>query len=121
MLGGSPPVIYGDGRQSRDFTYVENVVAGNLLAASAPGVAGKVFNVASGKSYTLLELTSALNGLLGTNHQPRLEPARVGDVRDSLADISSARRQLGYEPAVDFETGLRKTVEAFKSGSRCAG
>jgi UDP-glucose 4-epimerase len=117
MLAGKPPTIFGDGRQSRDFTYVENVVAGNLAAASKAGIGGRVFNIASGLSYTLLELTSALNRLLGTQHEPQFEPARVGDVRDSQADISAARRDLGYEPLVDFGTGLERTVSTFRHGS----
>lgn len=118
MLAGEAPLIFGDGKQSRDFTYVENVVAGNLAAATASGVGGKVFNVASGVSYSLLDLTSALNRLLGTKLEPRFEPGRVGDVRDSLADISAARRDLGYEPLVDFATGLERTVGAYRHGKR---
>ena len=115
MMAGQVPVIYGDGKQSRDFVYVENVVGGNLAAATAPGVGGGVFNIAGGSSHSLLELVSALNRLLGTKHQPSFAPTRVGDVRDSLADITTARRDLGYEPAIDFEDGLAKTVAAFQS------
>src|SRR4029078_9823123 len=73
MLAGQPPIIFGDGKQSRDFVYVENVVAGNIAAASVPGVGGRVFNIASGASYSLLELTGAINRLLGTNHEPHFE------------------------------------------------
>jgi UDP-glucose 4-epimerase len=114
MLAGQPPIIFGDGKQSRDFTYVENVVGGNLAAAMASGVGGKIFNIASGVSYSLLDLTSALNRLLGKSYEPQLEPARIGDVRDSLADISAARRDLGYEPQINFATGLEKTLAAFQ-------
>ena len=115
MLSGERPVVYGDGGQSRDFTYVADVVQGNLLAADAENVAGKVINVANGRSVTLLRLLSALNDLLGTDIQPRFEPARVGDVRESLADITQARTLLGYEPAIDFEEGLRLSIEYYKS------
>jgi len=118
MIAGQSPVIFGDGQQSRDFTYVENVVAGNLAAATAKDVGGKVFNVASGVSYSLLDLTEAINSLLGTHYTPQFEPVRVGDVRDSLADISAARRELGYEPVVDFATGLEKTVAAFREATQ---
>ena len=91
MLAGRSPVIYGDGRQSRDFTFVGNVVHGNLLAADAKGVSGGVFNVANGRSTTLLKLIAVLNEYLGTHVQPVFKPPRTGDVRESLADISEAR------------------------------
>jgi UDP-glucose 4-epimerase len=117
MLAGESPVIYGDGRQSRDFTYVENVVAGNLLASSVAGIGGKLFNIASGTSYSLLDLVSALNRLIGTRFEPQFKSARVGDVRDSLADISAARSELGYEPHVSFPEGLRRTLEAMQDSS----
>ena len=115
LLSGVRPVVYGDGGQSRDFTYVENVVHGNLLAADAPHAAGRILNVAMGKSYTLLELLAALNEMLGTNVQPAHEPPRVGDVRDSLADITMARQILEYEPCVEFEEGLRRSIEYYRS------
>ena len=105
MLAGRQPTIYGDGGQSRDFTYIANVVHGNLLAADAPNVAGRVFNVANGRNTTLLELIAALNRLLGTNIEPIHAPPRVGDVRESLADITRPGRTLAYEPQVDFEDG----------------
>lgn len=117
MLAGQPPIIFGDGKQSRDFTYVENVVAGNLAAATAKGVGGQVFNIASGSSFSLLDLAGSLNALLGTGLEPIFETVRVGDVRDSLADISAARRDLGYEPLVDFATGLERTVTAYRQAS----
>src|SRR5580704_7806288 len=96
MLAGRQPTVYGDGGQSRDFTYIDNVVHGNLLAADKPHLAGKVLNVANGRNTSLLELLSALNRLLGTKIEPIFAPARVGDVRESLADISRARKLLDY-------------------------
>lgn len=114
MLAGRRPTVYGDGHQSRDFTYVANVVEGNLLAADAPGVAGSVFNVASGRSISLVELLAELNDVLGTNVQPVHEPPRPGDIRESLADISAARRSLGYEPRVGFEEGLRLSIGYYR-------
>jgi UDP-glucose 4-epimerase len=115
MLAGRQPTIYGDGGQSRDFTYIANVIHGNLLAADAPHVAGRVFNVANGRNTTLLELIAALNRLLGTNIQPIHAPARVGDVRESLADITRARQLLAYEPQIDFDAGLRRSIEYYRS------
>ena len=115
MLTGNQPVIFGDGRQSRDFSYVANVVRANLLAADAPGAAGHVFNVANGRSTDLLTLIDSLNELLGLDVKPRHEPARVGDVRESLADITQARKLLGYEPVVEFEEGLRRSIEYYRS------
>ncbi|HVU86085.1 MAG TPA: GDP-mannose 4,6-dehydratase, partial [Pirellulales bacterium] len=108
------PLIYGDGRQSRDFTFVGNVVHGNLLAADAPGVSGRVFNVANGRSTNLLRLIELLNEYLGTKVAPVFKPPRVGDVRESLADISEARQALGYEPQVEFEEGLRRTIAYYR-------
>lgn len=114
MLAGRQPTIHGDGRQSRDFTFVANVVAGNLLAADAPNVSGRVFNVANGRSTTLLELLTLLNQYLGTRIEPVFKPSRTGDVRESLADISAARRALGYEPSVGFEEGVRRTIDYYR-------
>jgi UDP-glucose 4-epimerase len=116
MMAGEAPIIYGDGKQSRDFTFVANVVQANLKASKAPDVGGQVFNTAMGRSYSLLDLVAALNKILGTNLQPQFEPARVGDVRDSLADISKAERLLGYAPEVDYLEGLKRTVDAMRSG-----
>lgn len=114
LLSGRRPTIYGDGGQSRDFTYVANVVHGNLLAADAPNVAGQVFNVANGQQTNLLDLLSMLNELLGTKIDPVFAPARVGDVRESLADITQARKWLKYEPQVNFHEGLRRSIEYYK-------
>lgn len=114
ILSGRQPIVYGDGHQSRDFTFVGNVVHANLLAADAPGVSGRVFNVANGRSITLLELLTALNRLLGTEIQPVHAPPRPGDIRESMADITQARHLLGYEPQVDFQEGLRRSIEYYR-------
>jgi UDP-glucose 4-epimerase len=111
---GRAPTIYGDGLQSRDFTYVSDVVQALVKAADAPGVSGKVYNVGTGRSVTVLYLLAALNQLLGTDIAPRLAPARAGDVRHSRADISRTRRDLGYEPAVAFEQGLAETLRWYR-------
>jgi UDP-glucose 4-epimerase len=113
MLSGQQPTVYGDGQQSRDFTYVENVVAANLLAGSAAGVSGRVLNVAAGGKISLLELIASLNKLLKLNVAPRHEPARVGDVRESMADITLARKHLNYEPRIGFEEGLRRSIDYY--------
>ena len=107
-----PPVIYGDGQQSRDFTYVDNAVQANLLACEASGAAaGEAFNIACGQSFTLLDLLHEMEAISGTKASPRFEPSRKGDVRDSLASIEKARRLLGYAPAVSFAEGLRRTLQ----------
>ena len=114
LLEGKRPVIYGDGLQSRDFTYVENVVNANLLAAEAEGAVGQVFNVACGGRYTLLDLLGKLKGILRSDIEPVHEAARAGDVRDSQASIAKLSQGLGYEVLVDFEEGLRRTVEWYR-------
>jgi UDP-glucose 4-epimerase len=116
---GDTPVIFGDGQQSRDFTYVDNVVDAALKACTASGAAGKVINVGVGRSYTLNETISLLNGIFGRQLNPRYDPPRKGDALHSLADISLARQVLGYEPRVSFEEGLRRTVEWFKVEAGC--
>jgi UDP-glucose 4-epimerase len=118
MLAGKAPVIYGDGLQARDFTYIENVVNANLLAAEAPNVAGKVFNVAGGQSISLLQLVAELNKLTGQSLKPQFEPPRVGDVRSSLADISAAEQELGFECRVSWEEGLRRTLEFYRTAGQ---
>ena len=110
LFEGRRPVVYGDGRQSRDFTYVENVVEANLLAAEAEGIAGRAFNVACGGRYTLLELLGELKEITGSAVEPIHEEARAGDVRDSQASIEAAAQAFGYRVKVDFEEGLRRTV-----------
>jgi UDP-glucose 4-epimerase len=107
---GRVPTIFGDGQQTRDFTYVSDVVAALLLAAERPGVSGEVCNVGTGHGTSLLDLVGTLNRLLGTSITPRHAEARAGDIRHSRADISRARRLLGYEPAVSFEDGLARTL-----------
>ena len=114
MLAGQRPTIFGDGQQSRDFTYIDNIVHGNLLAADAPAAVGRTINVACGESFDLLQLVAGINEALGTHIEPVFEPARAGDVRDSLADISLARRLLKYEPTVGFDEGLRRTVDYYR-------
>lgn len=115
MLDGLEPVIYGDGTQSRDFTFVDNVVAANLLAARAPAAAvGKVFNIACGHRSDLNELVSILNRILGTSLAPRYEPPQAGDVLHSQADLSLAHALLDYSPGIDLEEGLAQTVNWYR-------
>lgn len=116
LLSGERPVIYGDGEQSRDFTYIDNVVGANLKAAEASGASGKVINVANGQRITLNQLLAELKDLTGKHdvEAEYLEP-RVGDVRHSLADISMARELLGYESKVDLREGLQRTMDWWKS------
>lgn len=114
MLSGRRPVIYGDGLQSRDFTYVANVVEANLLAADAPDASGRVLNAAGGRSITLLELLAALEDLLGVKANPQHDPPRPGDIRESMADITLARQVLGYQPHVDLHEGLRRSIDYYR-------
>lgn len=114
ILSGQPPTIFGDGHQSRDFIYVDNVVQGNLLAAEAPDAPGKIFNMGQGRQTSLLQLLSLLSELLGKSVKPRFEPARSGDVRESMADISRARSTLGFEPQTSLEDGLRHTIDYYR-------
>jgi UDP-glucose 4-epimerase len=121
LLQGKIPVIYGDGRQSRDFTYVDNVVEGNLRALHAKGVRGQVVNVATGRAETLKQLLAILARETSRPATALHRPPRRGDIRHSLADVSLARRLLGYRPRVDFETGLRRTVEWYRQGGHRPG
>ena len=118
MLAGEQPTIYGDGEQSRDFTFIENVVHANLLAAAAPAekVSGRMMNAATNSRITLNETFAILQDLTGYKGQPAYAEARTGDIRDSLADIRLAKELLGYAPVVDFREGLRRTVEWYRSG-----
>ena len=118
MLAGRRPTVYGDGLQSRDFTYVDNNVQANLLAATAPGVAGQTFNIACGERYSLLDLIAALNRILGTDIEPLYGPPRPGDVKHSLADITLAQERLGYVVRVGFEEGLERTVAWYRDRGR---
>ncbi len=113
-LRGIRPIVYGDGEQSRDFTYVDNVVEANLLACMADGVAGMVFNVGTGERRTLNDLLSSLSGIVERPLEPEYSNARLGDVRHSQAEIEKARRFLGFEPKVGFEEGLQRTVDWFR-------
>jgi nucleoside-diphosphate-sugar epimerase len=116
MLKGQPPTIFGDGEQSRDFTYIENAVDANLLAckASSSDAAGKVFNVATGRRVTLTETFKLLQPLTSYSGSPIYGKERGGDIKHSLADISLAEKYLGYKPRIDFEEGLRRTVEWYR-------
>lgn len=122
MLRGEQPIIFGDGEQSRDFTYIDNAVSANLLACKAPAeqAAGKVFNVATGRRITLNETFKLLQGLTSYSGPPEYGPERGGDIKHSLADISKAEAALGYKPFVHFEEGLRKTVEWYRKSSSLA-
>jgi nucleoside-diphosphate-sugar epimerase len=113
MLEGDQPVIYGDGGQSRDFTYIDNAIQANILAAESD-VTGEAFNVGTGGRVTVNELVESLNDLLGTDIDPIYDDPRPGDVRHSHADISKAEELLGYEPAVGFEEGLERTIEFYR-------
>jgi UDP-glucose 4-epimerase len=115
MLQGKAPTIYGDGKQSRDFTYIENAVRGNLLAAQSPTAPGQVINLACGQRHTLLDLVGVINDYLGSNIKPVFAPARTGDIKHSLADISKAEELLGYSPATTFTDGVYRTVSWFAS------
>jgi len=117
MLAGERPVIYGDGEQTRDFTYVGNVVAGNLLAAEAPAgrVAGEIFNLAAGGQTSLNELIKVLQEVIGCGIEPQYEAARPGDIRHSRADITKAVQQMGYRPAFSFLEGIRLTVDWYRA------
>jgi len=115
LAAGRAPMVHGDGRQTRDFTYVADVVTGVLQACHAPNVAGEVINVAAGGRISLLELIRTLQTLLKTDVAPVFGPTRDGDVRDSQADIAKARKMLNFAPTVPFDDGLRSTVEWFQS------
>ncbi|MBN9616821.1 MAG: LPS biosynthesis protein WbpP [Acidobacteriales bacterium 59-55] len=112
MMAGETPTIYGDGLTSRDFNYVENAVSANLLACTAPSkvATGRVFNIGTGKSHTLNDVYAAIAGQLGFSAKPNYGPEREGDIKHSLADISRASKELGYQPKAQFHEGLQKTV-----------
>jgi UDP-glucose 4-epimerase len=116
MARRQEPTIHGDGLQSRDFTYVDNAVQALVKAGTVPGISGNVYNVGTGRSVTILDLVDALNRIYQSDLKPIHVESRAGDVRYSRADISTIRRDLGYEPTVSFEDGLRRTVEAHSTG-----
>jgi UDP-glucose 4-epimerase len=116
MLNGETPTIFGDGTQSRDFTYIENAVNANLLAIKAPAsqAAGQIFNVATGRRADLNQACELLKGITGFKGEVKYAPSRSGDVKHSLADLSQTEKHLGYKPTVDFEEGLRRTVDWYR-------
>jgi UDP-glucose 4-epimerase len=116
-LRGAPLQVHGDGRQSRDFTYIDNVVDANVLAARAPRAAGEAFNVGCGDRVSLLDIVTRLEKLLGRPLERQHSPSRPGDVPHTLADVGKAERLLGYRPGVGFDEGLRRTVDYFKTAS----
>ncbi len=118
LLAGETPVIYGDGEQTRDFTFIDHVVDANLRAAQMPEARGEVMNIGTGSRLSLNSLLSILQKIIGTNRKPRYEPARTAEPRDSEADISRARQLLGYHPAISLEDGLRRTVDWYQSVSQ---
>ena len=114
LVQGRAPIIFGDGEQSRDFTYIENVVQANLLAMSAEHLHGEAINIACGKRISLNQLLNVLKEILGSKLAPLYQGPRKGDVRDSLADIRRGKEMINYEPKVGIEIGLKKTVEFFR-------
>src|SRR5450755_817538 len=113
-LTGSTPVIFGDGTQSRDFCYIDNVVEANLKAAAAAGVSGRTYNIACGVATTLNEVVTVIGDVLGRRIEARHDPERSGDIKHSVADISAARAGLGYTAGVSFTEGLRRTVDWYR-------
>ena len=115
ILDGEPPTVYGDGEQTRDFTYIDNIVHGNILAMQAERTEGEVVNVACGTKISINDTIAAINKALGTDVKPHYEPERAGDVRHSCADISLATKLIGYEPIVSFDEGLRRAIDYYRS------
>ena len=114
IMNNQPPPVFGNGKQSRDFTFIENVISANILAATTPGIKHEVVNVANGKDHTLLELIDILNRIIGKDIKPNLLDVRRGDVFRTNADITKIQNTIGYKPLVNFEEGLKKTVTYFK-------
>lgn len=115
VLCGKQPAIFGDGKQSRDFVFVDNVVAANLLAAESRDAVGRTFNVACGRRFTLIDLLDVLTQIAGAKAEPRFEKEKPGDIRHSVADVSRIKNQLDFDISVDFEEGLKRTMEYFKT------
>ena len=115
IMQGQAPIVYGDGEQSRDFTYIDNVVDGNVLATSAKKTRGETVNVACGGQITINQVITAINKALGTNVRPRYVDPRPGDVRHSCADVRLAKTLLGYVPKVSFEDGLRRAIDYYRT------
>ena len=118
MLKGEKPIIFGDGEQSRDFTYVSNVVEANILASKAQDVSGEAFNIACGERTTVNSLANTINEVLNKNIDPVHDEPRPGDVKNSYAEISKARKMLKYEPLVPFNEGLKKTINWYQERNR---
>ncbi len=114
LMHDEQPPIFGTGKQSRDFTFIENVVSANILSATTPGLKHEIFNVANGKDNSVLEIVSLLNKIIGKNIEPKLLPVRAGDVFRTCADISKISQKTGFKPLVNFEEGLRRTVAYFR-------
>ena len=119
ILKNQPPTIYGDGEQSRDFTYIDNVVEANLCAARAKKTSGEVVNIACGEKITVNQIIAMINEILGKNVKPIYAPARAGDVKHSLADITAARKLIGFEPIVLFRDGLEKAIAWYRENLVC--
>jgi len=120
LLAGKPPIVYGDGEQTRDFTFVSNVVEANWKAATSPNIAGEAFNIGCGTRTSLNQLIQKMNDILGSRLAPKYEPARQGDVRHSLADVSKAARMMSYTPLISLETGLRHVLDWYRALSESA-
>lgn len=118
IINDKPPTIFGDGEQTRDFTFIDNVVHANMLAASAPKVEGQVVNIACGERVSVNQIIAQINQLLGKNVSCNYVPDRPGDVKHSLADIALARKLIGFEPVVSFADGLRRAIEWYKQSSK---
>lgn len=114
-LKNEPLPIHGDGKQSRDFTYVDNVVQANIQAATAPGVSGEVFNIACGREQSILQLAREVKKITASDSEEKHQPPRAGDVRRTLSDIGKAKKMMGYQPTIGFREGLEKTVKYFKT------
>jgi len=114
ILKDEQPPIHGDGKQTRDFTYVANVVQANIKSAVTPGIKCEVFNIACGKAYSVLDIVKYVNKILGKNISPKLGPIRAGDAKHTLADITRAKKLIGFRPEIGFEEGLKRTIEYFK-------
>jgi nucleoside-diphosphate-sugar epimerase len=114
ILRDESPIVYGDGEQTRDFTYIENVIHANMLAARAVGLAGQAVNIACGEHVTVNQIIARINELLGRNVKPNYQPPRTGDIKHSWADIEAAKALLGYEPLVGFDDGLRRSINWYR-------
>ena len=121
VVKGVSPTIYGDGEQTRDFCYIDNVVNANLLAAQTPGVKGQVINIACGQRTTVNDIVRLANRFVGSDVKPTYASPRPGDVRDSYADISLARELIGYEPTVFFEEGMKRWIEWYRGSEYMKG